>query len=240
MANTPPATTRVLLVEDDDLFATSIRVYLQAQGIEVEVETRGDLAVDRILSSRPDAVVLDCMLPGKDGFEVCREVRMRYTGPIMLLTARDQDIDQMLGLGLGADAYLVKPATPHVVLAHLRACLRRMQGTAQSTERDPDEIRFGRFFISRATRSVRLGDKDIAFSTAEFDLLWLLASRAGTVLSRDDINGAIRHIEHDGLDRSIDMRISRLRKRLGDDAEQPVRIKTVRGQGYLFSRTDWN
>ena len=231
--------TRVLIVEDDALFATSMKVYMEAQGLKVDVETRGDRAVERITSSRPDALVLDCMLPGKDGFEICREARPAFAGPILMLTARDEDIDQMLGLGLGADAYLVKPATPNVVLAHLRACLRRSSKTAPAAQAG-DEHRFGRFFISSATRSVTLDNSEIAFSTAEFDLLWLLASNAGVVMSRDDINSALRHIEYDGLDRSIDMRISRLRKRLGDDADSPKRIKTVRGKGYLFSRTDWD
>ena len=231
--------TRVLIVEDDALFATSMKVYMEAQGMKVDVETRGDRAIERIASSRPDALVLDCILPGKDGFEICREARAGFAGPILMLTARDEDIDQMLGLGLGADAYLVKPASPNVVLAHLRACLRRA-AKMPSAAQGADEHRFGRFFISQATRSVKLSDAEIAFSTAEFDLLWLLASNAGIVLSRDDINSSLRHIEYDGLDRSIDMRISRLRKRLGDDADNPKRIKTVRGKGYLFSRTDWD
>ena len=227
---------RILMVEDDEIFAATLKRFLEKQGIQVQLETRGDRAVQKILSSRPDAVLLDCNLPGRDGFEICREARSCYAGPIIMLTARDDDLDQVLGLGLGADDYLLKPATPHVVLAHLKACLRRFNDTAKG---EADEYRFGRFFISRATRSVRLGDDEVDFSTVEFDLLWLLASRAGTVLSRDDITTAMRGIEYDGLNRSIDMRVSRLRKALGDDAESPVRIKTVRGKGYLFSRTDW-
>ena len=228
---------RILLVEDDEIFAATLIRFLEKQGLQVQLETRGDRAVQKILSTRPDAVLLDCNLPGRDGFEICREARAGYAGPIIMLTARDDDLDQVLGLGLGADDYLLKPATPHVVLAHLKACLRRLNDNAQQ---EADEYRFGRFFISRVTRSVRLGDEEVAFSTVEFDLLWLLASRAGNVLSRDDITTAMRGIEYDGLNRSIDMRISRLRKALGDDAECPIRIKTVRGKGYLFSRTDWD
>lgn len=233
----PSEEKRVLLVEDDELFAETLIRFMQKHGMQLNLEKRGDLAVERILSTQPDAVVLDCILPGKDGFEICREVRAGYNGPILMLTAREEDVDQVLGLGLGADDYLVKPASPHVVLAHLSACMRRVR---DASTKERDEIRFGRFFISRVTRSVRLGQKEAFFSTAEFDLLWLLASSAGKVLSRDDINTALRGIEHDGLDRSIDMRISRLRKVLGDDAENPLRIKTVRNKGYLFSRTDWN
>ncbi len=227
---------RILLVEDDEIFAATLMRFLEKQGLQVQVESRGERAVQKILSLRPDAVLLDCNLPGRDGFEICREARNGYAGPIIMLTARDDDLDQVLGLGLGADDYLLKPATPHVVLAHLKACLRRFN---DNPEQDAEEYRFGRFFISRVTRSVRLGNDEVAFSTVEFDLLWLLASRAGTVLSRDDITTSMRGIEYDGLNRSIDMRVSRLRKALGDDAESPVRIKTVRGKGYLFSRTDW-
>ena len=227
----------VLLVEDDELFAVSLKLFMEKQGFRVEHERRGDRAVARIIALKPDAVVLDCNLPGKDGFDVCREVRVRYPGVILMLTARDDDVEQVLGLGLGADDYLLKPATPHVVLAHLRACMRRQH---DEPAKGPDEYHFGRFSISRATRRVLLDEEEVEFSTAEFDLLWLLVSRAGTVLSRDDINNALRGLEHDGQNRSIDMRVSRLRKALGDDAERPVRIKTVRGKGYLFSRTDWS
>ena len=227
----------VLLVEDDELFAVSLKLFMEKQGFRVEHERRGDRAVACIIALKPDAVVLDCNLPGKDGFDVCREVRVRYPGVILMLTARDDDVEQVLGLGLGADDYLLKPATPHVVLAHLRACMRRLH---DEPAKGPDEHHFGRFSISRATRRVLLDEEEVEFSTAEFDLLWLLVSRAGTVLSRDDINNALRGLEHDGQNRSIDMRVSRLRKALGDDAERPVRIKTVRGKGYLFSRTDWS
>jgi len=195
--------------------------------------------VQRILDARPDAVVLDGMLPGKDGFEVCREVRDRYRGPILMLTSRDEDLDQVLGLELGADDYILKPAEPRVVLARIRACLRR-SGGGSTPAGNPDEFAFGKFRINRASRTVLLDHKEIAFTTAEFDLLWLLASHAGTILSRDDIQSRLRGIEHDGLDRSIDMRISRLRKRLGDDSDNPARIKTVRAKGYLFSSTDWD
>ncbi len=227
----------VLVVEDDDLFAATLIRFMEKRGFLMEREKRGDRAVERILAMQPVAVVLDCNLPGKDGFEVCREVRSGYHGPIIMLTARDDDIDQVQGLDSGADAYLLKPATPHVVLAHLTACMRRV---SKAPGESHDEYRFGRFFISRATRIVSLDEAEVFFSTAEFDLLWLLVSRAGSVLSRDDINSNLRGIEHDGLNRSIDMRISRLRKALGDDAENPVRIKTVRGKGYLFSRSDWD
>ena len=229
----------VLLVEDDELFASLLGRFLEKNGFAVACEQRGDAAVARILAERPDAVILDGNLPGKDGFDICREVRPSYGGPILMLTGRSEDMDQVLGLELGADDYVSKPAEPRVVLARLRACLRRgAQAAPQGGE--PSAIRFGKFETSSVDRGVRLAGRELSFTTAEFDLLWLLASRAGTVLSRDDIFASLRGIEHDGLDRSIDMRISRLRKSLGDDAELPRRIKTVRGKGYLFSPTDWD
>ncbi len=235
MNDVPPP--RILLVEDDDLQGTMLELYLRNHGMEVERLSRGDSAPARILETQPDAVILDTMLPGKDGFEICREVRMGYRGPILMLTARSENLDQILGLELGADNYLIKPVEPRLILAHLRASMRRPAAAATTTT---DELRYGRFFISRASRTVRLGDEELAFSTAEFELLWLLAQNAGAILSRDDIKRTLHGVDHDGLDRSIDMRVSRLRRRLGDDAEHPVRIKTVRARGYLFSRTDWN
>lgn len=228
----------VLVVEDDELFATMLKLCLEKQGFRVEVEPRGDRAAERIAALQPNAVVLDGILPGKDGMDICRDIRPKFRGVILMLTARDDDMDQVLGLGLGADDYLVKPVTPLVVLAHLRACLRR-QAVVAAPMVPVQERSFGRFYISNATRTVRLGNEDIHITTAEFDLLWLLANHAGTILTRDEINTSLRNIEFDGLDRSIDMRISRLRRLLQDDPSKPMRIKTVRAKGYLFSPSDW-
>jgi two-component system OmpR family response regulator len=233
-----PSGRKVMLVEDDALFATLIGKFLEKHGFEVAVETRGDLAVGRILGERPDAVILDATLPGLDGFDVCREVRGRFSGPILMLTGRSEDMDQVLGLELGADDYIAKPAEPRVVLARLRARLRR---AGHDDEPAPlTTLHFGCLLISQNARRVELDGRCIDVTTAEFDLLWHLASHAGEIVTRDDIFTALRGIEYDGLDRSIDMRISRLRKLLGDDAEQPRRIKTVRGKGYLFSPGDWD
>lgn len=233
---------KILLVEDDEVTALLLCSYLEGRGLAVECETRGDAAVARIVSTQPDAVVLDCNLPGKDGFEVCREVRLRYRSPIIMVTGRIAEVDHVLGLELGADDYLPKPAQPAVVFAHLMALLRRRrtdEAELDSSESSA-EYRFGQFRIDRSTRSVYLGNEEIQFTTAEFDLLWQLASHAGEVLSRDTIMMHMRGLEYGGFDRSIDMRISRLRKRLGDDTNNPHRIKTVRAKGYLFSPTGWN
>jgi two-component system OmpR family response regulator/two-component system response regulator RstA len=236
--------TRILLVEDDDRLAKLTAEYLQKNDFDVAIEARGDTAETRILADDPDLVILDIMLPGKDGFEVCRSVRASYKGVILMLTARDEDLDQILGLELGADDYLSKPVQPRLLLARIKALLRRTpapSGTADGTDEGGEaaELAFGSFRISQATRSAHLGDEAIDLTTAEFDLLWLLALHAGSILSRDDLLQQLRGIGFDGLDRSIDARISRLRRKLGDDPENPTRIKTVRGKGYLFSKHDW-
>ncbi|WP_374690881.1 winged helix-turn-helix domain-containing protein [Accumulibacter sp.] len=237
--------TRILLVEDDARLAELTAEYLRKNDFDVLIEPHGTRAEARILDERPDLVILDVMLPGKDGFEVCRAVRAQYAGVILMLTARDEDFDQILGLELGADDYIAKPVQPRLLLARIKALLRRAPTTPGSAGVDgsdagePVELTFGRFRISQATRSTSLGDDRIDLTTAEFDLLWLLARHAGSILSRDDLLQELRGIGFDGLDRSIDARISRLRRKLGDDPENPTRIKTVRGKGYLFSKHDW-
>ncbi|PKO87629.1 MAG: DNA-binding response regulator [Betaproteobacteria bacterium HGW-Betaproteobacteria-12] len=231
--------TRILLVEDDARLAELTAEYLTKNDLKVSIEPRGDTAETRILAEQPDLVILDVMLPGKDGFEVCRAVRPLYRGVILMLTARDEDFDQILGLEMGADDYIAKPVQPRVLLARIKALLRRLP-TAGEASGESESLIFGQFRISQATRTATLADASIDLTTAEFDLLWLLASHAGNVLSRDDLLQELRGIGFDGLDRSIDARISRLRKKLNDDPENPTRIKTVRGKGYLFSKHDWN
>ena len=241
---------RILLVEDDERLAQLIAAALAREGFEVTLCPRGDDAVALIVEGGFDAVLLDGHLPGKDGFDVLREVRGRYRGPIGMLTARDDDIDQVLGLEGGADDYITKPVAPRVLLARLRALLRRAQpagaataaGDASSagaparapTSGSATERRHGRLAIRPDAREARLDGQPIELTTAEFDLLLYLSERAGEIVSRDDIMQALRGLEFDGLDRAIDARISRLRRKLGDDALAPSRIKTVRGQGYLF------
>ena len=236
--------TRILLVEDDERLADLTAEYLRKNDFEVAIEAHGDTAEVRILKDDPDLVILDVMLPGKDGFEVCRAVRSRYQGVILMFTARDEDLDQILGLELGADDYIAKPVQPRLLLARIKALLRRAPATGGaagdgSAADETAQLAFGSFRISQATRSAHLGDEAIDLTTAEFDLLWLLARHAGNILSRDDLLQQLRGIGFDGLDRSIDARISRLRRKLGDDPENPTRIKTVRGKGYLFSKHDW-
>ena len=232
---------RVLLVEDDIRLAKLMQEYLQDNGINVAIEARGDRAVGRITQEKPDLVILDLMLPGLDGFEVCRNVRSVYTGPIMMLTARDEEIDQVVGLELGADDYVTKPVQPRVLLARMRALLRRtaVVNSEVTQPQDAQMLEFGVLTIKRAAREVMLDGRKLDFTTNEFELLWLLASHAGEVLNRDSILESLRGIGYDGLDRSVDVCISRLRKKLADDPNNPARIKTVRGKGYLFVAEAW-
>lgn len=234
----------ILLVEDDDRLASLVSEYLRQHGFEVEIEPRGDKAPERILEMQPALVILDLMLPGRDGFDICRDVRPFFSGPILMLTARDDDVDQVVGLELGADDYVNKPVEPRVLLARMRALLRRCNDTEGGDDPAPeagdrDQLTFGSLQISRARREVTLGDDVIALTTSEFELLWLLASDAGTILSRDRSLEALRGIGYDGLDRSVDNCVSRLRRKLSDSPSNPTRIKTVRSKGYLFVADAW-
>ena len=232
--------TRILLVEDDERLAELTAEYLSKNDMKVDIESRGDRAEARISGEEPGVVIRGVVLPRKGGVAVCRGVRQQYRGVILMLTARDEDFDQILGLEMGADDYIAKPVQPRVLLARIKALLRRLPAVGEGPAGEAENMVFGQFRISQATRTASLGGETIDLTTAEFDLLWLLASHAGNVLSRDDLLQELRGIGFDGLDRSIDARISRLRKKLNDDPENPTRIKTVRGKGYLFSKHDWN
>ncbi len=225
------ADTRILLVEDDLKLAQLVREYLQQQGYVVEVESSGDDAVTHVLAHAPDLIILDLMLPGLDGLSVCRQVRPHYAGPIMMLTAKGEDLDEVVGLEVGADDYMVKPVRPRVLLARIRTLLRRVQ----QDEPSQAPTRIGALTVDPTTRIASLHGQPILLTTAEFDLLWLLARHPGQPLSRDRIYRELRGIPHDGVDRSIDLRVSHLRTKLGDDARNPARIKSVRGVGYLLA-----
>ena len=223
---------KILIVEDDERLARLTQEYLIRNGLEVGVEPDGNRAIRRIIAEQPDMVVLDVMLPGADGLTVCREVRPHYHQPILMLTARTEDMDQVLGLEMGADDYVAKPVQPRVLLARIRALLRRTDKVSE--DEVAQRIEFDDLVIDNGGRSVTLNGDLVDFTSAEYDLLWLLASNAGRILSREDIFERLRGIEYDGQDRSIDVRISRIRPKIGDDPENPKRIKTVRSKGYLF------
>jgi two-component system response regulator RstA len=228
---------RILIVEDDQRLADLTREYLEGNGLQVAIESDGGQAVARILKERPDLVVLDLMLPGEDGLSICRKLRGRYEGPILMLTARTDDMDQVLGLELGADDYVCKPVRPRVLLARIRALLRRSEAVVETpVAENQRRLEFGPLVIDNAMREAWLNERSIELTSAEFDLLWLLAVNAGRILSREEIFNSLRGIEYDGQDRSIDVRISRIRPKIGDDPMHPRLIKTVRSKGYLFVR----
>lgn len=228
----------ILLVEDDRRLATLTARYLEQNGFTVVIEARGDQALAQFARVRPRIVLLDIMLPGMDGLSVCREIRKQFDGPVLIFTAKDTDIDQVIGLEAGADDYVCKPADPIVLLARTRALLRRAEQSGGTAKRR-DDIVLGGLRISEVSQQVWLDGDPVSLTTQEFELLMLLARSSGQVLSREQIYRSIRGIEYDGMDRSIDGRISRLRKKLNDDADAPTRIKTVWGKGYLLAPDTW-
>ncbi|MGJ7456700.1 winged helix-turn-helix domain-containing protein [Halomonas sp. MA07-2] len=230
----PGEQDHVLIIEDDERLADLTRDYLQANGFRVTLEADGARGVERILALQPDLVILDLMLPGEDGLSICRRARGDYPGPILMLTARTDDMDQVLGLEMGADDYVPKPVQPRVLLARMRALLRRAESAEAAATTEEPRLTFGNLEIDSATREAWLDGERIDLTSAEFDLLWLLASNAGRVLTREEIFSQLRGIKYDGQDRSIDVRVSRIRPKVGDDPNQPHRIKTVRSKGYLF------
>ena len=231
----------VIIVEDDERLAELTAEYLRSNGLRVEVIGDGSVAIGAIIDRQPDIVVLDLMLPGADGLEVCKSVRDKFRKPILMLTARTDDVDQVLGLEMGADDYVAKPVKPRVLLARIRALLRRSDSADGQQEKNGSEstqnrLEFGDLVIDNSAREVWLGGEAVDLTSAEYDLLWLLASNAGTILSREEIFERLRGIQYDGQDRSIDVRVSRIRPKVGDDPMNPRRIKTVRSKGYLFVR----
>jgi DNA-binding response OmpR family regulator len=240
----PPAPLRtstgalpsILLVEDDLRLAELVSRYLESNGFTVNIASRGDEVIAAVEREPPDLVILDLGLPGEDGFTVCRQLRSSYTNPILILTARDSDIDHVLGLELGADDYVVKPVEPRVLLARIGALLRRSRAALASERK---ALQFGRLSINTTSRSVHLDGQSIALSGTEFDLLLYLASHAGEIQSRETLFKDLFKREYDGMDRMLDIRISRLRRKLGDEAETAERIKTIWGQGYLFVPDAW-
>jgi len=229
----------LLLVEDDNRLAPMIKEYLDKNGFDVTWERRGDCAEKRLAECSPKVVVLDIMLPGLDGFSICRAIRPTFTGPILMLTAKGDDIDHVVGLELGADDYVAKPMTPRVLLARLTALLRRTQAEAEPRHAT-DTFTFGSLVIDTRDRNAFLSGTPLSLTTNEFNLLTLLASRAGEVVSRDDISTTIRGVAYDGQDRSVDVLVSRVRKKVGDDPKRPKRIKTVWAAGYLLVTTAWD
>lgn len=223
---------RILIVEDDTRLADMLLEYLGQAGFGVTVAPLGATALERLSKAEYDAVVLDLMLPDMDGLSVCRQLRANYDTPVLMLTARGDAVDRIVGLELGADDYLPKPFEPRELVARLRAIMRRrVRGTAGEKS-----WHFGRLEIDAAARAVRLDGKPCELTGYQFDLLAALAKNAGRVLSREVLMDLVKGEEFESFDRSIDVHISRIRAVIEDNPKKPRRIITVRAAGYVFAR----
>lgn len=225
----------IFIAEDDKKLALLIKEYLEQHEFIVSWEAHGAHVVQRVNQLQPDLILLDLMLPGRDGFELCRELRPQFRGPILIFTARQSDIDQVLGLELGADDYVIKPIEPRVLLARINALLRRTSHSTSSINEPLADLQLGTLMLKPMSQVALLEGRDINLTSHEFDLLFYLANHAGTPVSREQIHQNVIGREYDGLDRTVDMRISQLRKKLGDNMQKPERIKTVWGKGYLLT-----
>lgn len=232
----------LVFVEDDAELGALIAQFLGQHGFDVQLCTRGDQAEETVLRTQPALVLLDIMLPGKDGLTVCRELRPRFAGPIIMLTSLDSDMNQILALEIGANDFILKTAPPTILLARIRSQLRQTANpapTLMQSLKPANSLTVGPLTLDLTQREAWLQQQPLHLSTTDFDLLHLLVSRAGQVLSRDELLHAMRGLSYDGIDRSIDIAISRLRKKLGDDPHEPRLIKTVRNKGYLLMATGW-
>ncbi len=225
-------TISVVLVEDDDRLARLTARYLESHGVAVTIASDGRDGISKVMQQRPDVVLLDLMLPGINGLEVCRELRARIDTPIIMVTARGEEADRVMGLEGGADDYIAKPFSSRELLARVRAHARRARGAVGPSKR---ELRVGRLSIDVEAMNATLDGTTLVLTTYEFMLLRALADRAGRVLSREQLVDIVRGSAEEAFDRSIDVHVSHLRVKLGDDPRNPRLIKTVRGVGYMLA-----
>jgi DNA-binding response OmpR family regulator len=236
MTNIPA--NAVLVIDDDRKLCRLIRDYLKPLGYAVTVVHTGPEGVTQAAAQPWHAIILDVMLPGLDGFEVLKQIRRASDVPVLMLTARGDEADRIVGLEIGADDYLPKTFSPRELLARLRAVTRRASRVTRPEKETAEEIVVGQLRINLGTRTVVLDDEALALTPVEFDLLASLARAAGRVKSRDQLLEEIRERSYEVFDRSIDVHISSLRKKLGDDPKEPRFIRTLRSAGYLFINPD--
>lgn len=224
--------THILVVEDDTEICRLLRLFLETEGFVISFCHHGIEAVEQIRNSQPDLIVLDVMLPGQDGIQVCKKIRNFYSGPVLMLTACEDDISELTGFKVGADDYVRKPIKPEVLLMRLQALLRRSQGA----KLEPiDNVYCDELTINFSRREVLLHKELVELHSSEIDLVLLLAQSQGQAVSRDECFRALRGFDYDGIDRSLDMRISSLRKKIVGQKSPHRFIKTVRGVGYMLA-----
>ena len=225
---------RILVIDDDVELCSLVTEYLEAEGFKVEAVFDGKRGLERALNGPQLLVVLDVMLPGLNGLDVLRRIRIASKIPVLLLTARGEDVDRIVGLEIGADDYLPKPFNPRELVARIRAILRRTR-TAPQSDPIPEVVRVGDIELDPATRTVRQRGTRIEFTSVEFNLLEVLLREAGRVVAREELVDTVLSRKFSPFDRSIDMHISKVRKKLGDSDTGAELIKTVRGVGYIFA-----
>ena len=230
---------KVLLVDDDRKFCRLVQEYLNSMGFDVEVAHTGSKCLEMVASQNFQAIVLDVMMPGMDGFEVLRKLRRTSDIPVLMLTALGEETDRIVGLEMGADDYVPKTFSTRELLARLRAVIRRHQSSERHKTQSGsgDALVVGELHINLSSRTVRLGEQDICLTSFEFDLLHSLARSAGCILTRDQLLNTVAGRGYEVFDRSVDVHISSLRKKLGDDPKNPVYIRTIRSAGYMLQAT---
>jgi DNA-binding response OmpR family regulator len=226
---------RILVIDDDAELCSLVSEYLEPEGFQVEAVHDGIQGLERALEGNHLLVVLDVMLPGLNGFDVLRRIRNISKIPVLLLTARGEDVDRIVGLEIGADDYLPKPFNPRELVARIRAILRRTQKPERDSEAIPEILRVGDVELDPATRTVHQLGKPVELTSVEFNLLQALLSEAGRVVTREHLADTVLGRKFSPFDRSIDMHVSKVRKKLGDSDNGGDHIKTVRGVGYIFS-----
>lgn len=225
----------ILVVDDDPGLRELLQQYLSEQGYSVDAVADGSAMERHLAEHAADLVILDLMLPGEDGLALARKLRMRGGQPIIMLSARGEDVDRIIGLEVGADDYLAKPFNPRELLARIRAVLRRREGGDARMEDSAQEVfRFGPFSLDLHSRSLSREGADIPLTAGEFSLLRIFVEHPNRVLSRDSLMDLLKGYERTPFDRSIDVRVTRLRRKIEDDPAAPVYVRTVWGEGYLF------
>ncbi|MEY2689576.1 MAG: Transcriptional regulatory protein ompR [Pseudomonadota bacterium] len=234
-----PQPARVLVVDDDAALRLLLRDYLSVSGFVVDEAEGGEQMRQRMAQATPDVVVLDIMMPGEDGLSLARTLRRHSNLPILMLSARGDEIDRVVGLEVGADDYLAKPFSPRELLARLRALLRRAGSAVLAGDSAgaaaPQRYTFGPFVLDDLARRLFCGEAEVPINGAEFDLLSVFVKHPNRVLSRDELISWLKGYERDAFDRSIDVRVTRLRHRIETDPAHPHYVRTVRGEGYLFN-----